>query len=319
MTSVENLLFIIKIALGIVVVVAACVGAVIYISSKKKTPEQNSSEKKKKVVDPNVAKDNLKNFLPFEKIEDDMIVLEQGEKFVMLVEADGINFHLMSDVEKNAIEGGFIQLLNSLRFPVQIYVQTTAVNLEGSLEQYKDRLKAMEENLVNRARRLQSLIKQGNTPRDELDMLQMEVRGLQNVYEYTQDLITNIESVTLNRWILKKHYYVAVSYHISEMGVINRFSEQEMHEMARRELETRAQSIIQGLASSGVEGHIVETDDLMQVVYSALNRDDANVYNFKKAKEAEFDALFTTTEKAHEEAIRNNGSILNSELFDFKY
>jgi len=319
MTSIDSILLIIKIVLGIVIV-AVGVGLALWFFNKDKKPTTADNDKKnKKVIDPNVAKENIKNFLPYEAIEDDMIIMDMGEKFVMLVEAEGINYHLMSDAEKDAIEGGFIQFLNSIRFPIQIYVQTTAVNLDSSLDHYKDRLKAMEDNLINRARNLQALIKQGNTPVEKLDMLQLEVRGLQNVYTYTQDLIANIENITLNRWILKKHYYIAVSYHISEMGVINKFSPKEMHDFARSELETRAQSIVQGLASSGVTGNIVDTNGLMQIMYSALNRDDANVYNFAKAKEAEFDALFSTTEKAYEESKKSEGSIINRDLFKFDY
>ena len=61
-------------------------------------------------------------------------MMDMGDKFVMLVAANGVNYHLMSDVEKESVEGGFIQILNSLRFPIQIYVQTTSVNLDKSLD-----------------------------------------------------------------------------------------------------------------------------------------------------------------------------------------
>lgn len=320
MSTLDNLTFIIRIAVTVLIALAGGICAAVYFSSKNKKNNPGQTETKKKTIDPNVAKDKIASFLPFDSIEDDMIVMDKGDKYVMLVEAEGINYHLMSDAEKDSVEAGFIQLLNSIRFPIQIYVQTTAVNLESSLDQYRDRLKAMEENLVNRAKNLQDLIKKGETPREELDLYQLEVRGLQNVYEYTSDLITNIESVTLNRWILKKHYYIAVPYNVVEMGIINKFSPQEMHEMARRELETRTQSVIQGLLSAGVEGKIVETDDLTQVIYSILNRDDANIYNYKKAKESEFDALFTTTPKAHADSLNNeNKSVVNSDLFKFDY
>ena len=320
MTTIDNITFIIQIVLVVFLALIGAVGAGIYFSSKNKNNNPGTTETKKKTIDPNVAKDKIASFLPYDSIEDDMIVMDKGDKYVMLVEAEGINYHLMSDAEKNSVEAGFIQLLNSIRFPIQIYVQTTAVNLDGSVDQYKDRLKAMESNLINRAKRLQDLIKQGTTPRSELDLYQLEVKGLRNVYEYTSDLISNIESVTLNRWILKKHYYIAVPYNVSEMGIINKFSPQEIHEMARTELETRAQSVIQGLLSAGVEGKIVETDDLIQVMYSILNRDDANIYNFKKAKESEFDSLFSTTLKAHEESLKNeNKTTLNSDLFKFEY
>jgi hypothetical protein len=36
----------------------------------------------------------------------------------------------MSEKEKIAVEEGFVQFLNTLRFPVQIYVQSRTLNLK---------------------------------------------------------------------------------------------------------------------------------------------------------------------------------------------
>ena len=122
-----------------------------------------------------LAKEKIASFLPFDSIEENMIMMDMGDKFVMLVGANGVNYYLMSDIEKESVEGGFIQILNSLRFPIQIYVQTTSVNLDKSLELYKDRRKAMEENLIRRAQDLQFMIREGDYDEDELDEKRFEI------------------------------------------------------------------------------------------------------------------------------------------------
>ena len=50
----------------------------------------------------------------------------------------------MSSMEQTAVEEGFLQFLNSLRYPIQIYVQTRTVNLENSIENYKRRVDEIE-------------------------------------------------------------------------------------------------------------------------------------------------------------------------------
>lgn len=312
--SLSDILFIVSVSLFVIFVLA--VAYVYYINNiKKKDAGAGKVEKK---VDPNIAKEKIINFLPFDSVEDNMIMMDKGDKFVMLIGANGVNYYLMSDVEKEAVEGGFIQILNSLRFPVQIYVQTTSVNLDKSLEIYRDRRKVMEDNLLARAQHLQYLIREGETPEEELDAKRIEIEKFKNVYEYTQDLILNTENITLNQWIIKKNYYIVVPYYVSESGMLNRFTEDEVKKIAQQELETRASSIIDGLFNIGVDAHIVNSDELKQVVYSALNRDDSGIFTFEKAKDAEFDSLFKTTQKAYDN-MNIDTSKINKSVFDFNY
>ncbi|MBE5812244.1 MAG: hypothetical protein E7314_01135 [Clostridiales bacterium] len=317
MGMIDNITTIVQVVLISVIVIAVIGGAILYYMMNKKN-DNKTPEKVVKKVDPNIAKEKIAGFLPFDSIEENMIMMDQGDKFVMLIGANGVNYYLMSDVEKEAIEGGFIQILNSLRFPIQIYVQTTSVNLDKSLEIYKDRRKVMEDNLVSRAQNLQYLIREGETSREELSEKRLEIEKFKNVYDYTQDLILNTENITLNQWIIKKNYYIVIPYYLSESGMINRFTPDEVKTIAQQELETRATSIIDGLSNIGVDAHIVDSTELKQVVYSALNREDADIFTFERAKDAEFDSLFKTTKKAYEN-MNIDKSKLSKGLFDFDY
>lgn len=308
---------ILTIAVISVIVIAVLGGAFIYYAMNKKEENKEPGKVAKK-VDPNIAKEKIASFLPFDSIEDNMIMMDMGDKFVMLVGANGINYYLMSDLEKESVEGGFIQILNSLRFPIQIYVQTTSVNLDKSLELYKDRKKAMEENLMARAQNLQFLIREGETSEEELDAKRIEIENFKNVYDYTSDLIRNTENITLNQWIIKKNYYIVIPYYLSESGMINRFSPEEVKKIAKQELETRATSIIDGLSNMGIDAHIADGDELRQIIYASLNRDDAGLFTYEKAKSAEFDALFKTTEKAYK-AMNVDKNKMSNDLFNFNY
>ena len=54
----------------------------------------------------------------------------------------------MSQMEKVGVEKGFIQFLNTLRNPIQIYVQTRTVNLVKSINNYNKRLKNIKDNFT---------------------------------------------------------------------------------------------------------------------------------------------------------------------------
>ncbi len=51
--------------------------------------------------------------MQFDKIEDNMIVQDKGPKYLMVIECEGINYDLMSQMEKTAVEAGFVQFLNT--------------------------------------------------------------------------------------------------------------------------------------------------------------------------------------------------------------
>jgi hypothetical protein len=66
----------------------------------------------------------MRDFMEFDKIEDDMIVQDDGRRYVMAIRCMGINYDLMSEPEMLADEEGFANFLNTLKFAIQLYVQS---------------------------------------------------------------------------------------------------------------------------------------------------------------------------------------------------
>ncbi len=56
------------------------------------------------------------DFMEFNGVEDNMIVQKNGKRYIMVIECQGINYDLMSQMEKVGVEEGFQQFLNTLRF-----------------------------------------------------------------------------------------------------------------------------------------------------------------------------------------------------------
>lgn len=106
--------------------------------------------------------------MEFDKIEDNMIITQNGIKYIMVVECQGVNYDLMSEVEKNSVEEGFIQFLNTLRHPVQIYTQTRTINLENSIQTYRAKVQGIEAELEKEKRKYQQMVNSDNYSEDEL-------------------------------------------------------------------------------------------------------------------------------------------------------
>ncbi len=85
----------------------------------------------------NLTRESILEFMEFEEIVDNMIVRKNGTQYIMILQCNGVNYDLMSEDEKIAVEEGFVQFLNTLRFPIQLYIQSRTLNLRDIIDEYK--------------------------------------------------------------------------------------------------------------------------------------------------------------------------------------
>ena len=255
------------------------------------------------------------DFMEFDKIEDNMIITKKGTKYVMVVECQGVNYDLMSEVEKNAVEEGFIQFLNTLRHPVQIYTQTRTINLENSIQTYRSKVQEIESQLEKEKLQYDKMVNSGNYTDEEIKAAFYELTKTTNLYEYGKDIIYTTEKMSLNKNVLNQKYYVVIPYYPEELGE-NNFDRQEITNLAFSELYTRAQSIIRTLGVCGVNGRVLNSNDLVDLLYVAYNRDDAEVYGVDKAIEAGYDELYSTAPDVVDKKMKALNEQIEKEAFD---
>ena len=231
-----------------------------------------------------------------------MIVQKNGNRYLMVIECQGVNYDLMSEMEQTAVEEGFIQFLNSLRYPIQIYVQTRTVNLENSISNYNRRVNEVESTLRRREAEYESNRQSGLFSKEELKSQFYELTKLRNLYEYGKDIIYNTQQMSLNKNVLNKQYYIITSYYPSELGNTN-FDKEELKNIAFSELYTRCQSIIVALGATGVTGKILDSNALVELLYMAYNRDEAEVFGLDKALAAGYDELYSTAPEVIDKRI----------------
>ena len=116
----------------------------------------------------------------------------------MVVECQGINYDLMSEVEKNGVEAGFIEFLNTIRWPIQIYTQTRTVNLTKSIQTYKDKLKEAESALARDEMRYNQMKNSDNYTPKQKDQAFYAVTKDKNLVEYGKDIIFATEQMSKN-------------------------------------------------------------------------------------------------------------------------
>lgn len=300
-----QLLILLAGVIGIVVIVLIFVWFTIRAKEKRAEREKASAEyekshvKKSQVI---YTPESIIDFMDFDRIEDNMIIQKRG-KFLMVVECQGINYALMSEMEKVSVEQGFISFLNTLRHPVQLYIQTRTINLERSIDGYKSRLSDIDKKYLSLQDEYDRLLKDKTSSITEIEKAKYELVKQKNLKEYTEDIIRDIERQSLNRSILNKRYYVIIPCYQSEI-VAGDFDKSEVKNMAFSELYTRARAVINSLFACQVTGRVLNSEELTELLYIAYNRDESDLFWMEKIKQAGFDELYSTAPDAIEKKLK---------------
>ena len=299
----NQLINLLTILLGIMISVL-CILTVIFLVLKLKSrehkekkvvkqQEENSKIKSKTLTTQNYTKESIFKFMEFDKIDDNMILQKGGKRFLMVIECQGVNYDLMSGLEKNSVEQGFLQFLNTLRYPIQIYVQTRTVNLGSSINTYKERVDNISKQYVTKQMEYNQKVRSGQYTEDELSKEKYELIRQRNLYEYGVDIINNTERMSLNKNILSKHYYIIIPYYPEEASN-GSYQQDEITSLAFSELYTKSQSIISSLAVCGINSKILDSTELAELLYVAYNRDESEMFNLRKAFNAGYEDLYST-------------------------
>lgn len=274
-----------------------------YLMDKKKKTKNSTAQATKeenlntyKGIQKDVPRKDMSSFIHFDKIANDMIYQKNGERFTMVIECKGINYELMSEVEQMAVEEGFQTFLNTLKFPIQLYVQTRSIDLSENIKKYKARSNEFEsrrQEVVAKYNQVEEDI--DSTPEELAELKQQKLR-YSNIAEYVADITKYVERMALNKYLLQRKFYVILSYNKSEIVTTEKFTKEEYEEMCYRELYTRAQGIIGSLMACSVQGKVLTSNELAELIYISLNKDDEKALNIRNALESGFYRLYSTSD-----------------------
>ena len=292
----------------IFLIMFALIGLYIYLLKPKAKKEQemvsvNEAEENEKDKDKKsenygrfqgeLTQESIYQFMEFDEIVDNMIVRKKGTQYVMILQCNGVNYDLMSEQEKISVEEGFVQFLNTLRFPIQLYIQSRTLNLRDIIATYKSRVDSLATEIDKLDSKIAQAKVQGN--RALMEKLRFERKRKVNVLEYGINITDYVEKLSSNKNVLQQKTYVVVSYYSAEIGGgLENYSKEEIYNMCFSELYTRCQNIASALATSQITSNILDSEELAELLYIAYNRDEAEILQFSKALDSQYDSLYST-------------------------
>ncbi len=205
---------------------------------------------------------STQNTLQIAEIRDGIVIMNDGS-FRSVVMVKSVNFDLMSPQEQEAVEFSYQGFLNSLYFPIQIFIRSQKVDLQPYIAKL-DKIRTEHENML-------------------LAMLM-------------DDYIGFIEQLSAQTNIMDKRFYIVIPFlpHVDVQkaitqsknlitGLAGLFNNKEQHvvineaelEKAKTELKNRVQAVLQGLAQCNIQGLPLDTQELIELYYDTYNPDTA--------------------------------------------
>lgn len=285
-------------------------------SDDKEAKSTNSASNGKGQKKDDVPKEDVFKFMEFDKIVDDMIVQNKGQKYTMILKCKGINYDLMSENEQLAVEEGFITFLNTLKFPVQLYVQAQNIDLKKTIAKYNEHLQGIVSEYDQANQEYNQVMNSLDSTKEEIRNADYNKKSVQNVLEYASDIVRYVERLSANKSLLQRSFYIIFSYYTSEITSLSNFSKDEIQDICYNELYTRSASISGALASCSVSSTLLKSNDLANLLYTSYNRDDAKYIDVERALESGFYRLYSTSQDAFtkkqnllDEQIKNEAQI----------
>src|SRR5687768_6470299 len=99
-----------------------------------------------KPVVPVANPNSTQNMLQIAEIRDGIVIMNDGS-FRSVVMVNSINFDLMSRAEQEAVEFNYQNFLNSLYFPIQIFIRSQKVDIAPYIEKL-DKIRSEHDNML---------------------------------------------------------------------------------------------------------------------------------------------------------------------------
>jgi hypothetical protein len=227
---------------------------------------------------PRTNPNSTQNSLEIAEIRDGIVIMNDGS-YRSVVMVKSINFDLMSPEEQEAVEYSYQGFLNSLYFPIQIFLRSQKVDLQPYIDKL-DKIRTEHDNML-------------------LALLM-------------DDYINYIDSLAQQTNIMDKKFYVVIPYFSTPdvqkaltqsknffSGLGSMFSSKEKHvtinesdlEKAKTELRNRVQSVLGGLLQCGVQGLPLDTQELIELYYDSYNPDTATRQQLKNFNDLTADII----------------------------
>lgn len=189
------------------------------------------------------------SFLEIEDIKNNIVLLSDGS-CAIIIQTTAVNFSLLSEKEQDAMIFAYSGFLNSLSFPIEIFIRSKRKDISG----YVDKLLEAEKK-------------------------QTDPTLAKRIKNYREFIVTTVKE----RNVLDKKFYIVIPFSALELGVANvksfvgkkglPYPKSYILERAQTVLSPKRDHITRQFARLGLKGTQLTNEQLIHLLHDIYNPD----------------------------------------------
>ncbi len=194
-------------------------------------------------------KSTTQSFTEIVDIVDDVVLLK-NKRACMLIDVSSVNFFLLSADEQNARVYGYMSLINSLSFAIQILIVSKKIDMEGYIDNLDKKISTTQHPQIK--------------------------EHLLYYKEFIQELVKG-------EGLLDKKIYIVIPYSYLEGGVTNTAQPNKTNaklnfgDQAKAALLSKTSVVMSQIERMGLAPRKLSHEELIKVFYELLNDDIINL------------------------------------------
>ena len=168
------------------------------------------------------------------------VVFFKDRSACMIMEVSSVNFFLLSQDEQNARIYGYMALLNSLSFPIQIVIVSRKIDMSAYLSLLEQKIVSVKNPKI--------------------------ADHLKAYKDFIGDLVKD-------EGLLDKKLYVIIPFTSLELGPVPTKNKLSFNEQVRSSLMSKLENIMVQVERMGLSARILETQELAKLYYELFNQD----------------------------------------------
>lgn len=244
---------------------------VFYVRSKKRRRAKVEDVR----VCPDLKRKDAQDFVRLENIRDNMIITENGTRFIGAVRCYGFDFYSANAPVRERTMMGYINFIASIKSPVTYRQYTKQTDLGPTKKMYKDTYEKLLEQLYSYAdeyavmkEELENIrekdIVREKAVLDHLEELQKRIRSLAWREYHMRDEMAYLERVSSSDTTPERVEMYVFEWVYDESMFSHELSDEEIYKKAVQELMATEHNMVFALGNAGIKAVRMKTGELIE-------------------------------------------------------
>lgn len=282
-----------------------------------------------------LSREDSADWIKLDDIKDGMIIVDNGQRFIGAIRCQNTaDFYSAQEAEQAATAQGFLSFISTIDKPISYRQYCQAVDMEDTINRYKEAKEQNEKKLYNLLEDKKELIAnmekyKTTMSREDVELCDKELEEMEHQIDayrfrifHVEDQIRFMKAISGNSVMPQQVQTWIFDWTFNPLDFSVELSEEEIYNRAIRELDSIARAKIHALSNCGVRAYRCTTEELIEMTRRYSCPVSADRFKLRNIVDSSFfddinisDDVSEMTKKASAVSAENISELSDTSLF----